>query len=89
MVHAMISHDVRDVAEWKKGFDAHEPARQAAGIRILNVFTNADAPNRITALSQADSRETLQGFFANPDLARIMEEGGVTSKPEVLFLNEL
>ena len=89
MVHALISQSVRNLADWKKRFDEHEPFRNASGVRILNVFTQADAPNRVLLLGEADSPEKFRDFLKSDNVVKNMQAAGVVSEPQVTFLNRV
>lgn len=89
MIKVILSHEVKDLAEWKKGFDAGEPMRVEAGVKTLGVYTSVSNPNHVTISTEFPSIEAVNGFMANPELKAGMEKAGVIGAPEVKILNKL
>lgn len=83
MVTVIIQHDVQDFATWKVGFDAHQPARAAAGVLSHTVGQLAGSPNTVVLVSEWASMEKFQAFIQSPDLQEAMAKGGVVSAPTV------
>ncbi len=86
MVTVILSHEVKDFAKWKEGFDSGEAMRAGNGIKTTGVFAAADNDNHVTILTEFPSAEAVQGFLANPDLQASMEEAGVVGKPDIKIL---
>jgi quinol monooxygenase YgiN len=82
----LITHTVRDYDVWRKGFDAHEPARRAAGILGHHVNRNVDHPNTVSIYLTAESAEQLSRFGASADLHDVMKRAGVIGEPTVTAL---
>lgn len=82
----IIQHDVQDYATWKAGFDAHQPARAAAGVKHHVLGTVAGSPNTVVLISDWDKLEDIRAFFENPGLAEAMKNSGVIGQPSVLVL---
>ena len=78
----MLSHEVKDFASWKPGFDAHAPAREAAGIKVVYLTQDVNNPNLVHGVMEAASAEVFQAFLSNPALAEAMEKGGVIGRPD-------
>lgn len=89
MVTVIGTHEVKDSKEWKKGFDAHEPVRAGAGIKVNGVYSSVDNPNLITISMEFPSAEVLDGFVNNPEMEKIMQESGVIGKPEFKVFNKI
>lgn len=89
MVKVILTHEVKNVAEWKKGFDAGESLRAKAGVKTLGVYTSVQNPNHVTISTEFPSVEAVNGFMANPQLKADMEKAGVVGAPEVKILNKL
>ncbi len=87
MVTAILTHEVKDYAEWRKGFDADDANRAGMGVSITGVFQSVENPNMITVISEVPSVEAIQAFMANPDLMATMEKAGVIGKPDMKILN--
>ena len=89
MVTTILSHEVKNFDEWKKGFDADAGNRDAMGVKITGVFQGAENPNHVTVISEVPSVEAIKGFLSNPDLKAIMEAAGVVGDPTVSILNKV
>jgi heme-degrading monooxygenase HmoA len=86
MVTVIIQHDVQDFATWKQGFDQHQGARAAAGVKSHKVGQLAGAPNTVVLISDWESLDRFQAFIQSPGLAEAMKAGGVTSAPIVQII---
>ena len=84
-----ITHEVKNYAEWKKGFDAGKPDRDKAGIKTMGVYTSVDNANLVTVITEAPSAEVAKGFATNPDLKAAMEKLGVISAPDLKILTKM
>ena len=89
MVTVILSHEVTNYTDWKKGFDSGEPLRQQAGVKTLGVYNAVDNPNVVTVVTEFPSKEAVQGFMSNPNLKADMAKAGVVGAPEVKILNKL
>ena len=86
MVHVLIRHKVADFAKWKPIYDAHDSARQNAGLREEYLLRNVDDPNELILLFSAEDLEKAKAFAASDDLRQSMQRAGVSDKPDVYFL---
>jgi hypothetical protein len=89
MVTTILSHEVKDFTEWKKGFDADAGNRDTMGVKTLGVFQDAEKPNFVTVITEVPSVEAIKGFLSNPELKAIMEKAGVIGDPQVKILNKV
>ena len=89
MVTTILSHEVKNLSEWKKGFDAGEPLRQRAGIKVNGVYSSVDNSNHITIIVESHSEEAVHGFLTNPKLKAAMQAAGVISEPETKILRKV
>ncbi len=85
-VTIIVSHVVKDFSSWKKGFDADEVNRKAAGISVVAVYASTENPNEATIVLEAPSLAVAKGMIASPELKVAMEKAGVISKPEAKIL---
>ena len=51
-----------------------------------HLFRNADDPNEVLLLFSAEDLDKAKAFTASDDLRRVMENSGVSDKPDVYFL---
>ena len=89
MVHVIITHEVKDFSEWKKGFDAAAPMRDEAIVKIKGVYTSVDDPNLVILIVEFSYIEMVHGYFQNPELKKVMEKAGVIGLPEVKIVNRV
>ena len=88
MVYIHVRQTVEDYDQWKAGFDAGAPTRQAAGATDETyVMRNADNPNEIVAVLGWRDLDHARQFAASPELKEAMQKAGVIGRPEVLYLN--
>jgi hypothetical protein len=87
MPYVLVRHKVADFAKWKPGYDSHLPARQKAGLKEEHLLRNADDPNEVILLFEADDLQKAKEFAASADLREKMQEAGVADKPDIYFLS--
>jgi quinol monooxygenase YgiN len=85
-VTVVISHEVKDYATWKKGYDAHEPVRKKGGFNVSGVYSDVKNPNMVTVIGQFPSAAAAEEFFTNPEMKETMSKVGVIGKPEMKIL---
>lgn len=79
-VVAVISHQVKDYAAWRRVFDAQAAMRTAHGHTSAEVFQDPADANRITVISRFKSMAAMQGFIASRELKDAMAEGGILTR---------
>lgn len=84
---AIVRHEVRDYAAWKRGFDADADRRARAGIVGHAVNRSAQNPNVVVVYLQAESLDPLRAFASSPDLKQTMQAVGVIGAPDITFAN--
>ena len=87
MAFMLVRSKVRDFKTWKPAYDAHEPVRIDAGLTEKYLLRNADDPNEIFLLFEAEDLDRAKTFAASADLRERMQESGVVDKPDIYFLN--
>lgn len=88
MVTAILTHEVKNFSDWKKGFDSDSANRSQMGVSITGVYQGVDNPNMVTVISEVPSAEAIKGFLASPDMKSSLEKAGVIGQPQVLILNK-
>ena len=89
MPQLLVRHKVADYGKWKPAFDAHAATQKAAGLTGGRLFRNADDPQEIVILFEANDLAAARGFVQSADLKETMESAGVIDKPDVYFLEEI
>lgn len=88
MINLSVRHTIADYPKWRASFDANEAARRAAGATgIYQVYREVEDPNQITVMLEWNNAENARHFMNDPALKEVMLAAGVTSSPEVHFLN--
>jgi hypothetical protein len=86
MPYILIRHKVADFSKWKPAYEGHLPARQEAGLKELHLLRNADDPNEVILLFEAEDLHRAKDFAAAPDLRETMQRAGVADRPDIYFL---
>jgi heme-degrading monooxygenase HmoA len=89
MVYPLIRINVADYEQWRPVFDSAAPARRAGGSRGGQLFRSGDSPNEVMILWEWEDLASAQQFFQSAELREAMQRAGVTSRPEVVFLEEV
>jgi quinol monooxygenase YgiN len=87
MGHMLIRHKVTDFSTWKSGYEAHTEMRNKAGLHEEQLMRNANDPNEVVILFEAEDQKRAEEFSNSPELREAMVKAGVVGKPEILFLN--
>jgi quinol monooxygenase YgiN len=88
MASMLIQHKVKDYAEWRKVFEAHEGLRKSSGELSHQIFRDASDPNKLITLNTWRTLAEAQKFSSSPELRAAMEKAGVEGIPVVTFLDE-
>jgi len=83
----LVRSKVRDFKTWKPAYDAHQPARNNAGLTEKYLLHNAEDPNEIVILFEVQDLNRARTFAASADLRDRMQESGVIDKPDIYCLN--
>lgn len=82
-----VTHVVKDFDPWKKSFDEHESLRTANGLTIISVCRDMGNPNKVLIFLKVADVQKAKDFSASPSLKEAMQKGGVTSKPEIVYVD--
>ena len=86
--YMLVRHKVRDFPQWKRGYDAHLPKRDEAGITEMHLFRGAKDPNEVIILFEVKDIKRAEDFAGSMDLRETMQKVGVVDKPDIYFLND-
>lgn len=84
--YMIIRHTARDFSEWKTGYEAHKPSREAAGLTEKHLLQDANNPNVVTLIFEAEDLQRAEAFCQSDDLREAMQRVGVVGKPDIHFL---
>lgn len=88
MATLFVHHKVQDYKAWRKIFDDLTAMRTGYGCTGHKVFQAPSDPNEITILSEWKSVDQAKAYATSDDLKQGMQNAGVTSQPDVMFLAE-
>jgi hypothetical protein len=89
MASVIVRHRVRDYNAWKPVFDEHESVRREYGMKAHWLMRDANDPNVIFIVLDAESVARAQEFAASDNLREAMMRAGVEGMPDVFFLEDL
>jgi hypothetical protein len=81
MARVFIHHPVADYDKWRPVYDADASRRAAAGITDVAVLRDADDPNLVWIVGEADAAN-VEALLSDPELGKLMQEAGVTAPPQ-------
>jgi hypothetical protein len=87
MPHVLVRHRVQDFDRWKPYFDRDEQNRRSVGLDAGRVMRNADDPQEVWLLFEAQDLAKAREFAQSEDLKQIMTEAGVIDRPDMVFLD--
>jgi hypothetical protein len=85
----VIRHTVADYSVWKPFFDADSLNRKEAGLHLLGVSRGIENQNEVEIPFMIENVQKAKDFTTNPVLKDVMQKGGVTSAPTILFIKVL
>ena len=84
MAKFFVNHPVADYDTWRSIFDADASRRDAAGLTNVAVLRDVNAPNSIWIVGDGVP-DKLNEMMQDPELAAVMQKGGVVGPPEVFI----
>ena len=88
MAHLLVRHKVADFDQWKLVYDAHQAARENAGLKLLHLWSKEDDPNEVLILFEASDVAKAKDLISSADLKESMQAAGVQGPPDMVFLSE-
>jgi hypothetical protein len=83
----IVTHEVKDFATWKKGYNADKGNRDKAGFSERFLARDAEKPNVVTIVFEAPNAAAGRAFATNPMLKEVMTKAGVISAPSITIAN--
>jgi hypothetical protein len=84
----IIRHKVSDFGKLKTAYENHRSVRQAAGLKDMYLWRNADDPNDVILLFEVSDVTKARNFVSSSDLKGKMKAVGVQVAPDVVFLSD-
>jgi len=88
MTRMFVRHDVDDYETWRKAYDDFDDERGGMGVRGHGVYRSVDNGNDVTAYHDFDSADAANAFAGSPRLREVMETAGVSSPPQIWFVEQ-
>jgi len=85
----VIRHTVADYSVWKPLFDADSVNRNAAGLHLIGLARGIENQNDVEIPFMIEDVQKAKAFTTNPVLKDVMQKGGVTSAPSIVFIKVL
>ena len=85
----VIRHTVADYSVWKPLFDADSVNRNAAGLHLIGLARGIENQNDVEIPFMVEDVQKAKAFTTNPVLKDVMQKGGVTSAPSIVFIKVL
>lgn len=76
----IVTLEVKNFIEWKKGFDAGSAIREKAGIKVLSVCSSVENENQIVVIEEAESAQAASDFLV---LLKSKQKEGNMTKLEI------
>ena len=86
--YMLVRQEVKDYSVWKRGYDAHRPKRDEAGLAEKSILQGADDPHEVVVLFEADDLDRAKAFANSADLRQTMAKAGVSNQPDITYLHD-
>jgi len=86
MVKIIGNFEVNDWVHWKKMFDQHSNAREAAGIKTIYVGNEIENTNKAHIVMETPAADTMQKFMQDPENAKVIEQSGHKQETTVMSI---
>jgi hypothetical protein len=88
MNYLLIRHRVKEYKKWKAGYDQHNSARKAAGLKERFLLRSTRSHNDVLILFEAADLARAKAFCGSADLRAAMKKAGVTGKPDLSVFSD-
>jgi PHP family Zn ribbon phosphoesterase len=86
MVKIIGNFEVNDWVHWKKMFDQHSNAREAARIKTIYVGNEIENTNKVHIVMETPAADTMQKFMQDPENAKVIEQSGHKQETTVMSI---
>lgn len=88
MVRMFIRHEVDDYERWRKAYDDFAQERDGMGVRDASVYRSIDDGGDVTVTHDFDDADAAREFAGSPKLRDAMQDAGVSSPPQIWFVEQ-
>ncbi len=85
----LVRHKVRDVAQFKRVFEANKDAAFRAAFGPERMFRSLDDPNEVFVEIEVKDLAKAKAFTQAPPVPQAKEDGGVIGEPQAWGLESL
>jgi heme-degrading monooxygenase HmoA len=89
MAKLLVHHKVEDYTAWRKVFDESTGIRTRFGSTGHEVYRSPNDPNELTILTYWGDVNQARAYAQSAELKEAMQNAGVISQPDVMFLQEV
>lgn len=82
----LVSVEVQNFAEWKKGFDNGAAIREKAGIKVISICSDIENENRVVVVEEAENAQSAHDFLT---LLKSKEKEGSLNKLSVKIYDKV
>lgn len=82
----IITVEVNNFTEWKKGFDAGAIVREKARIKVLSVCSSTNTKNEIIVIEEAENAQSAHDFL---QLLKSKQKEGDLSKLQIKMFDKV
>ena len=86
MVKIIGNFEVNDWVHWKKMFDQHSNAREAAGIKTIYVGNEIENTNKVHIIMETPAADTMQKFIQDHENDKVIEQSGHKKETTVMSI---
>ena len=72
--------DISDFDTWKEAFDSDAESRRSAGLTLLQLWRDADAPTRVFQLYEVNDTDKARAFLGGAQARLNAGHAGVTGQ---------
>jgi hypothetical protein len=82
----IITVEVNNFTEWKRGFDTGSPIREKEGIKVLSVCSSIEKNNQIIVIEEAANAQSAHDFL---QLLKSKQKEGDLSKLQIKMFDKV
>lgn len=83
----LIMHKVASFSKWLPAYEAHDSARQAAGLHNFVIGRGLEDSNMVLVALRMDDITKAKSFSADPRLKKVMQDAGVSGMPDIKYIH--
>jgi heme-degrading monooxygenase HmoA len=89
MPTVIVRIEFEDFEKWKAGFEASASLRKSFGSKGVRALRNLECPEEVIIVGEYEDLERARQMFESPEFREATQRAGLTSRPEVSFLEDI